>query len=449
MRVSTLAPTDLFHAPLLEEYLADPEVQLERQLLAATINEQAFARRLRVFGRGRPGWPVGLLLRALVLQRQKGWHDRELESQLRDNARVRVVVGLPLGTRDGPCRSVLVAFRQQLVDAGLELELFGQQAQALAASGLVDPARDEFVVDTTPLEAAAAQPTRVGLLEHGIRRLLLAMRQADAAGTAALVARRHLEGWVGPRFQRFGRGLECRAGRRRWARCYRLARTLLADAAPWRSYPVVARAAAVLERILQERGPDGRRRVPDRLTNALDTDARFGRKGHAPHKITWHGYKSGLLTHVPTDLVVGLDAPAANRPDASVLTPCVDQVASTWAEEPGRLHGDHAFAATGSRREMAARGVVLIGPRVGRRQRGRVPGGGRVAGRADRARRVHIERVHAHLVRHRANRRSWYLGQAKTLLQLALSVVAANLARLRSLIRSGRLRLEAGRLALP
>ena len=43
-----------------------------------------------------------MLLRALVLPREKAWRDHELVQQPQNNARVRYLVGLPLGTRALP-----------------------------------------------------------------------------------------------------------------------------------------------------------------------------------------------------------------------------------------------------------------------------------------------------------------------------------------------------------
>ncbi len=446
MRISMLPAATLFAAPLFAEYMADPGVRAERALFEATVDERPF-QRLQTPGEGRPAWPVGVMLRALVLQRRHGWHDRGLVQQLRDNNRIRVIVGLPLGLRSAPSRAAVIGFRKQVVTAGLEVELFGQQAQAIADSGLVRPEQDDFVVDTTRLEAAAAQPTWVGLLEHGIRRVLLAMRDLDAEQAEATAKGVGVEAWLKPRFNRWSGGLQTRAGRRRWARCYRRAQRLLKTVEKDRSaHADLEHAACVLERILAERGPDGSGRARDRLTNVMDEDARFGRKGHGPHKITWNGYKTGLLTHVPSDLVVALDVVAGNAADRAVLVPTVEEVAAAHGDVPATVHGDHAFADRQSRRNLAERGSALVGPRVGRRRRGRVPGGGRVARRQDRAIRVHVERAVARVVRFRDHRRCWYLGAAKAELQTALSVVADNFVRLLTLLRSGRVQLRDGRL---
>ena len=52
---------------------------------------------------------------------------------------------------------------------------------------------------------------------------------------------------------------------------------------PLRGHGVVAEAADVLQRTMDERGSTGTDKLADRLTNALDTEARFGRKGKGNH----------------------------------------------------------------------------------------------------------------------------------------------------------------------
>ena len=56
---------------------------------------------------------------------------------------------------------------------------------------------------------------------------------------------------------------------------------------------------------------------PDRLTNALDSEARFGCKGKGRHQITWHGGKVSVITHLATDLIVAVDLMPANAVDGS------------------------------------------------------------------------------------------------------------------------------------
>jgi transposase len=432
----------LFATPLLSEYGADPDITLQKRLLAM-IDEAPFLS-LSNHNAGRPGWPATVLLRALVLQREKVWHDRELVQQLQDNTRVRYLVGLPLGTRTAPSRTAIGDFRRSLVAAGLGTEIFDQQVNWLGRlPELVNPQKDDFGIDATRFEAAVAQPTIIGLLQHGVRRLLLAVRTVAPQDAAALGERLGLSGWLRSRFQRYGSGIQSRAARREWARCYRKATQLIRAIKPLRDRGMVAEAADVLQRIMDERGPTGTDKPADRLTNALDTEVRFGCKGKGNHKITWHGGKVSVITHLATDLIVAVDVMPANAVDGSAMARCNDQAkALLQGRRIRRLHGDSAYADEDHRCQMAGRDTILIGPRRGKVRRGRVRGGGLVATKIDRGKRAHIERAQANMVRWRGNRRAWYLGLAKGLYQSALSAYTANLARIRSLIAAGKVQVS-------
>lgn len=201
---------------------------------------------------------------------------------------------------------------------------------------------------------------------------------------------------------------------------------------------VLAAAANLLRRVLEERGKDGLATPPDRVTNALDADARFGCKGEGSHRVTWQGYKVTLVTQTTTDLILTAHVMSANHVDGDALVPAVDALKPTFGR-PVQLDADGATTDRARRESMADRNVLLIGPRRTARKPGRVPGGGRVASRADRGRRSGVEKVHAHLVRWRGNRRSPYLGLRKAWLQTAFAVCAANLTRLLTFWREGRL----------
>ncbi len=412
--------------------------------LLALIDEAPF-QRLVQSGVCRPGWPVSVLLRALVLRREKVWHDRELVQQLRDNARVRYLVGLSLGTRAAPSRTAIGDFRRAVVAAGLGAELFDQQVNWLGRlPALVDPKKDDFGIDATRFEAAVAQPTIIGLLQHGLRRVMLAVRSVAPRDAEELSQRLGLGAWLRRRFQHYGGGMQSRAARRQWARCYRKATQLIRAIKPLRGRGVVAKAVDVLQRILDERGPTGTDKPADRLTNALDTEARFGCKGQGNHKITWHGGKVSVVTHLPTDLIVAVDVMAANAVDGSAMARCNDQAKALLQERRiRRLHGDSAYADEDHRCQMVWRDTVLIGTRRGKVRRGRVRGGGLVATKIDRGKRAHIERAQANMVRWRGNRRAWYIGLAKGLYHSALSAYTANLARLKTLLAAGKVKLPA------
>ena len=88
-----------------------------------------------------------------------------------------------------------------------------------------------------------------------------------------------------PSFQRYGSGMQSRAARREWTRCSRKATQLIRAIKPLRDRGMVAEAADVLQRMMDERGPTGTDKPTDRLTNALDTEVRFGGKGKCNHNL--------------------------------------------------------------------------------------------------------------------------------------------------------------------
>src|SRR5882762_348329 len=87
-------------------------------------------------GRGRPGYPVLVLFRALLLQSLYGLSDRELEEALTDRLSFKRFVGLSL--EDGaPDHTVLNRFRNQLVQQGLLEKLFAELDRQLENAGLI------------------------------------------------------------------------------------------------------------------------------------------------------------------------------------------------------------------------------------------------------------------------------------------------------------------------
>lgn len=433
MTVSRAQAVPLFLFPLSDEM--DPKDQARRALMDQMIRPEAFA--VHCAPRGRRPWPVSVMLRIMYVQKEEGWSDRRMVHQLRYNARVRYLVGLPLVGRT-PSRSAIIDFRRCLLETKQHTLAFRQQQEFIAQAGLVAPG-DGVIIDSTPFHTAASQPTVVGLVQHAMRRVLLAVRDWNKALAEQISARLRLEAWLKKRFQRCAAGLQSREGRRLWARCYKKAEQLL-KAVPECPDPKVQAARALLRRVLDERGPDGTGTPPDRITNAMDRDARFGCKGNGSRRVTWHGYKNTIVTHVPTDLILTVHVMPAQHVDGDALVPATDSLRPVF-QYPSAMDGDEAYTSQDNRRQMRLRGVSLIGPRRTKKRRGRVPGGGRVAQRADRGRRSRVEHVHAHLTRWRHNRRCPYLGLAKAWLQAAFAACAANLVRLLTLWREGRLTL--------
>lgn|GEM_PF-6638957 len=177
---------------------------------------------------------------------------------------------------------------------------------------------DGTIIDSTPQDTAAAQPTVVGLLQHGMRRVFLTWRGVDPPAAVAAAERLHMQAWLAKRFNRCCCGLRSRQGRRLWDRDYGKAGKLL-KMLPTEVHGHLQEARNLLQRIMAERGPDGTLTPPDRITNAMDSDARFGCKGEGSHRRTWQGYKVTIVTHMPTDLILSLDV--MGPPSTSTVMP--------------------------------------------------------------------------------------------------------------------------------
>jgi len=106
-------------------------------------------------GPGRPGWPVLVLLKAILLQSLYGLSDRELEEALGDRLSFRRFVGLAMDEAT-PDHTVLNRFRNRLVAEGLLERLFAELDRQLDNAGLV--LRRGTMLDATLIETTTAPP---------------------------------------------------------------------------------------------------------------------------------------------------------------------------------------------------------------------------------------------------------------------------------------------------
>jgi IS5 family transposase len=104
---------------------------------------------------GRPGYPVLVLFRALLLQSLYGLSDRELEEALGDRLSFKRFVGLSLEDA-APDHTVLNRFRNQLIKQGLLENLFGELDRQLENAGLV--LKRGTMLDATLIQAVSAPP---------------------------------------------------------------------------------------------------------------------------------------------------------------------------------------------------------------------------------------------------------------------------------------------------
>jgi transposase, IS5 family len=106
-------------------------------------------------GPGRPGYPVLVLFRGLLLQSLYGLSDRELEEALGDRLSFKRFVGLSLEDT-APDHTVLNRFRNQLVEQGLLAKLFGELDHQLESAGLI--LKRGTMLDATLIQAVSAPP---------------------------------------------------------------------------------------------------------------------------------------------------------------------------------------------------------------------------------------------------------------------------------------------------
>ena len=106
-------------------------------------------------GPGRPGYPVLVLFRALLLQSLYGLSDRELEEALGDRLSFKRFVGLSLEDAT-PDHTVLNRFRNQLVEQGLLEKLFGELDRQLENAGVI--LKRGTMLDATLIQAVSAPP---------------------------------------------------------------------------------------------------------------------------------------------------------------------------------------------------------------------------------------------------------------------------------------------------
>jgi transposase, IS5 family len=106
-------------------------------------------------GPGRPGYPVLVLFKALLVQSLYGLSDRELEEALDDRLSFRRFVGLSL-EEPVPDHTVLNRFRNRLGGEGLLEKLFAELDRQLENAGVV--LKRGTMLDATLIEAVSAPP---------------------------------------------------------------------------------------------------------------------------------------------------------------------------------------------------------------------------------------------------------------------------------------------------
>lgn len=129
-------------------------------------------------GIGRPSISPSQLAKLLLLQYRTGLSDEQAMEAVAWDLRWKIAVGLPVDHR-GWNSSTLTRFRARLLLHGKE-RLALEATLALAEElGLLD-APAEQIVDSTPMLGAAATQDTVRLVRSGVKKLIDAVKGADA-----------------------------------------------------------------------------------------------------------------------------------------------------------------------------------------------------------------------------------------------------------------------------
>lgn len=421
---------------------ADEPVRVWRRILEGAIREADFASLYADSQRGRPPFPATVMVRMMIWQFMAKLSDRQMETAARYDLRVRFFLGL---NPDDPVpdATTLCLFRKRLLQAGRERQVFDALVEKARELGFLKGGYEELT-DTTHMKTAAAVPTIVGLVQQGIRRVLLAWRAQDPQAVSEVAQRLRLEEYLGERLHLERASIKSKRGQRRFRWVVKQAYRLL-DNLPAEQGPELQQAVEVLRRILNEQTSDDSeppksetddtdtdqgkgQQIKGRIATANDPDARWGKKG----SMQWTGYKTAVFEDSESELITDIDVCPGNRPDGETVPPHFDR--TPQEKQPADMVADGAYGYPQLRQMLKEKGIVLIAPRTTKCQPGPHPGGGLVALKEDHAIRAKVERKQAELVKYHGLRVARYIGLAKVKLQAYFTAAAVNIKRLGLLV---------------
>jgi len=135
-------------------------------------------------GRGRPSIPPSTLAKILLLAYRCGLSDRQAMEAVRFDLRWKVALCLPLD-HEGFHPTSLVKFRARLLLHGKERVVFERSLELATELGLIS-GQVEQILDSTPMLGAAAVQDTATLVRCAVRRLLDAVKVADAQAAKKL-----------------------------------------------------------------------------------------------------------------------------------------------------------------------------------------------------------------------------------------------------------------------
>src|SRR5215207_1095840 len=182
---SEMIPTDSFYARLAKW----------RDVL---VEDEDYAPLYKDSPRGRPSIPPSMVVLAMLLEYHDDCSDAEAEQKMRFDLRWKHALGLGLDEA-GFDATVLCRFRRELLERGLERNLFERLVEAAREAGLIAKDATQLLDSSHILEAAGARDTYT-LIRSAIRKLLRTLGHTTANSSGTLVER--LWWYMDPRLQR-------------------------------------------------------------------------------------------------------------------------------------------------------------------------------------------------------------------------------------------------------
>jgi transposase len=336
--------------------------------------------------RGKPGLSPAQLAMVTVLQFAENLTDRQAAGAVRGHMDWKYCLGLEL-TDGGFDASVLPGFRERLLEAGLEREIFGRLLERLKELGLVKGGGRQRT-DSTHVLARIRELNRLELAGETVRAALEALAAA-APGWLATVIDASWQRVYGQRIDNMrlpgsqaARGeLAVQYGRDGY---WLLEQVTAAGAPGWlRELPAVQVLRRIwIQQYYRDISQDGEKVIRreeqhglppgrDRLASPYDLDARYAGK----NGMGWTGYKYHA-TETASDpagddpdtgrpelpnLVTDVQTTHAAVPDVAVTEPVHDSL-----EAAGLLPGEHAVDSGYISADLLVssrqRGLTLLGP---------------------------------------------------------------------------------------
>ena len=314
--------------------------------------------------KGRPSIPPSLLAKVLLLAYRDGLSDERAMDAVRFDLRFKIALDLPVD-HPGFHASSLVRFRARLLLHGKERLVFERSLELAQELGLIS-GQTEQILDSTPMLGAAAVQDTATLVRSGVRKLIDAVKAADAESAEGLASglrfdykepRRKPAGDWQDKAERMALLGEVAIDATRALGTVAEDERLLADER-------VADAARLLREIVgQEFEPADHERPRPRgrrgrqIISAEDPEMRHGRTTAAR---PFTGYKIHAAVDTEAPLITSVALSPGNEHDGQHAAALVDH--QPEERRPRRVVGDTAYGNIEAREQLAARNVAVLAP---------------------------------------------------------------------------------------